>query len=103
MSCGKPHETPCSEVLARVYEFIDNELPDADCTKIRQHLDECWRCLEEYGLDEAVKAIVRRACGWDIPPGDLRQKVLARIHRVHVDVVRTDVIRTDIRTEGSDL
>jgi mycothiol system anti-sigma-R factor len=90
MSCGKPHETPCSEVLARMYEFIDNELAEADCVKIRQHLDECWRCLEEYGLDEAVKAVVRRACGWDRPPSDLRAKVMLRIRQVRVELLRSD-------------
>jgi len=90
MSCGKPHETPCSEVLARVYEFIDNELAEADCAKIRQHLDECRRCLQEYGMDEVVKALVRRACGWDIPPGDLRAKVMLRIQRLRVEVTTTE-------------
>jgi mycothiol system anti-sigma-R factor len=90
MSCGKPHETPCSEVLARVYEFIDNELSHADLAKIRQHLDECRQCLEEYGLERAVKAVVRRAGGWDTPPPDLRAKVLMRIRHVKVELGGTD-------------
>ena len=89
MSCGKPHETPCSEVLARMYEFIDNELAEADWAKIRQHLDECWRCLEEYGLEEAVKAVVRRAC-CDTPPRDLRAKVMLRIRQVRVELLKSD-------------
>ena len=25
MSCGQPHETPCSEVLADVYLYLDDE------------------------------------------------------------------------------
>jgi mycothiol system anti-sigma-R factor len=77
-------------VLARVYEFIDNELAEADCAKIRQHLDECRRCLQEYGLDEVVKALVRRACGWDTPPRDLRAKVMLRIQRVRVEITTTE-------------
>ncbi len=28
MSCGDPHDNDCSEVLERVFFFIDNELPD---------------------------------------------------------------------------
>ena len=90
MSCGKPHETPCSEVLARLYQFIDNELEEADCAKLRQHLEECRRCLEEYGLDEAVKSVVRRACGWEITPSDLRAKVMMRIARVRVEILTTE-------------
>ena len=28
VSCGNPHDMPCSEVLDRVYEYIDGELDD---------------------------------------------------------------------------
>ena len=41
MSSGLPHFTSCADVLARVYEFIDHELADADCAHIQEHLDEC--------------------------------------------------------------
>ena len=35
MSCGKPHEVPCSEVLARVYSYLDGEIEFSGCAKIR--------------------------------------------------------------------
>src|SRR5882757_10948130 len=60
MSCGKPHETPCSEVLDRVYWYLDGEVSEDDCDHIRQHLDECGPCLREYGLEEAVKRLVEK-------------------------------------------
>lgn len=41
MSCGEPHETDCSEVLDHLYEFLDHEMPDADCTKFEVHFEEC--------------------------------------------------------------
>ena len=44
MSCGNPHETPCSEVLDRVYWYLDGEMSADDCDHIRQHLDECGPC-----------------------------------------------------------
>ena len=47
MSCGKPHEVPCSEVLARVYSYLDGEIGVAGCAEIRVHLDECGPCLRE--------------------------------------------------------
>ena len=78
MSCGKPHETPCSEVLERVYDYIDGELTHESVTMIRVHLDECAPCLREFGLEEAVKAIVKRSCS-DPAPAELRSKVLHRI------------------------
>lgn len=79
MSCGNPHDTPCTEVLDRVYEYIDNELGSTDRDKIKQHLEECSPCLQEVGLEEIVKSLVKRTCGHDDPPEDLRAKVLAKI------------------------
>ena len=85
MSCGKPHETPCSEVLDRVYEYLDGELDRSRVHDIKEHLEECGPCLREFGLEEAVKAIVKRSCH-DRAPADLRQKVLWRIEAVRVEL-----------------
>jgi len=50
MSCGNPHEVPCTEVLAMVYSYIDGEMEDSSSVEIREHLDECGPCLREFGL-----------------------------------------------------
>jgi mycothiol system anti-sigma-R factor len=86
MSCGKPHETPCSEVLEQVYVYLDGEIDPDDCDKIRHHLDECSPCLQQYGLDKAVKALVARSCGCDLAPNELRAKVLTRIREVRIEI-----------------
>jgi mycothiol system anti-sigma-R factor len=86
MSCGKPHEVPCSEVLARVYSYLDGEIADSSFAQIRQHLDECGPCLREYGLEEAVKRLVRKHCGHEDVPSDLRTKVLTRIQIVRAEL-----------------
>ena len=62
MSCGNAHETDCSEVL--------------------DHLYECHPCLEKYGLEQAVKKLVKRCCGHDDVPTDLRSKVMMRIELI---------------------
>jgi anti-sigma factor (TIGR02949 family) len=82
MSCGEPHETDCSEILDHLYEFLDREMPDADCTKFEHHFEECSPCLEKYGLEQAVKKLVKRCCGQDDVPTDLRAKVMGP-HRRH--------------------
>ncbi|KIQ63593.1 MULTISPECIES: mycothiol system anti-sigma-R factor [Kitasatospora] len=82
MSCGDPHETECGEVLDHLYEFLDNEMPEGDCAKLRVHFDECSPCLEKYGLEQAIKALIKRSCGCDDTPTDLRAKVLARIDSI---------------------
>jgi anti-sigma factor (TIGR02949 family) len=82
MSCGNHHDTECSEVLDHLYEYLDNEMGEGDCAKLRDHFDECSPCLEKYGLEQAIKALVKRSCGCDTAPTDLRGKVLARIERI---------------------
>jgi mycothiol system anti-sigma-R factor len=90
MSCGRPHEVSCSEVLDRVYWYLDGEISDSDCDTIRQHLDECGPCLREFGLEEAVKRLVHKHCGCDPAPSDLREKVLVRIREVRTEIEVTD-------------
>ncbi|WP_017604675.1 mycothiol system anti-sigma-R factor [Nocardiopsis alkaliphila] len=73
--------TPCSEVLEQLYVYIDGELEEGDCDQVRRHLDGCSPCLDEYGLEEAVKKLVAKHCGCDPVPLDLRDKVLGRLAR----------------------
>lgn len=79
MSCGEPHETDCAEVLDHLYEYLDREMPDGDWQKFQVHMGECSPCLEKYGLEQAVKKLVKRCCGQDEVPSDLRAKVMERI------------------------
>jgi mycothiol system anti-sigma-R factor len=92
MSCGKHHDTDCSEVLERVFFFIDNELPTADSSLIAQHLEECGPCLQKYDLERTVKHLVQRSCAEHAPEG-LRDKVLLRIREVQVEIVDTVDLR----------
>jgi mycothiol system anti-sigma-R factor len=94
MSCGKPHDVPCSEVLARVYSYLDGELEQAGqvgFVQIRQHLDECGPCLREYGLEEAVRRLVHKHCGHEEVPAELRAKVLNRIQAIRAELEITEI------------
>jgi mycothiol system anti-sigma-R factor len=92
MSCGKPHEVPCTEVLALVYSYIDHEMEDDNYAQIREHLDECGPCLREYGLEEVVKRLVHKCCGHEAVPEELRKKVLTRIATVRAEIETTEVL-----------
>ena len=85
MSCGQPHDSECSDVLERIFFFIDNELADADAAEIQHHLDECGPCLHKYDLERTVKALVARSCS-EHAPETLRTKVLLRIRQVQVEI-----------------
>jgi mycothiol system anti-sigma-R factor len=86
MSCGNPHETPCTEVLDLVYSYLDGEMDAPSYTQVKVHLEECGPCLREYGLEEAVKKLVHRHCGHDPVPAGLRQKVLRTIEAVRAQI-----------------
>lgn len=86
MSCGKPHDTDCRDVLEKVYTYLDGELDEGNCVDIRKHLDECGPCLEEYGLEQAVKQLIAKHCGCDKVSEDLRSKVLDRIAQVRSEL-----------------
>lgn len=79
MSCDDERTTDCAEVLDHLYEYLDREMPDGDCAKFQEHMEECSPCLEKYGLEQSVKKLVKRCCGQDEVPSDLRAKVLGRI------------------------
>ena len=83
------HHKDCSEVIHQIFVFIDNELDQATCGEIQQHLDECGPCLAEFGLEEQVKAIVKRSCA-DPAPAELRAKVLRHIAAARAEL-RTDL------------
>ena len=83
------HPTDCSEVLGRVFFFLDNELDQADCAEIQHHLDECGPCLARYNLERTVKSLVARSCT-EVAPEGLRQRVLLSLHQVQVEITRHD-------------
>ncbi|GAA0926338.1 mycothiol system anti-sigma-R factor [Kribbella koreensis] len=85
MSCGEDHDVDCSEILERVYVFIDNELEGASTEEIQQHLDECGPCLDQYDIERCVKKLVHRSCGDDQAPDALRQKILLRLTQIRIE------------------
>jgi mycothiol system anti-sigma-R factor len=85
VSCGRHHDTDCREVLNRVYEYLDSEVTPDDVAKIRQHLDECGPCLQEYDLENHLKALVRRSCHESAPAG-LRMRIMMQITQIRVQM-----------------
>jgi anti-sigma factor (TIGR02949 family) len=101
MSCGEPHETDCAEILDHLYEFLDREMPDSACTKFEEHFEECSPCLEKYGLEQAVKKLVKRCCGHDDVPTDLRAKVMGRIELIRSGEVAHGSAMADVDQAGA--
>ena len=86
MSCGKPHEIECDQILDEVYLYLDLECTDERRAAIQHHLDECTSCLREYGIEQEVRAIVARCCGGDRAPQALRERLRVKLAALRVDV-----------------
>jgi mycothiol system anti-sigma-R factor len=95
MSCGygpgnkgafDDEHADCSEVLHRIYEYLDGEMTRDDTAKIAHHLEACSPCLKQYDLDQALKALVKRSCQCESAPVELRTQIMARITTIHLEV-----------------
>lgn len=79
--------TECSEVLHRIYEYLDGEMQPSDVARVAQHLEACGPCLHEHDLDRAVKAAVRRSSAKDEAcPDQLKVQILQRITMVRLEL-----------------
>lgn len=70
---------PCEEALARLWEFLDGELPPAESAAVKRHLDVCSRCFPQYDFQRAYFRYARRIRGGDSAPRSLRRRLFRRI------------------------
>jgi mycothiol system anti-sigma-R factor len=91
VSCGNPHETDCSEVIAEVWLFLDHECDDTRRRLLAQHLDECGPCLAAYGIEEKVKALLARSCGGEHAPDGLRHRLRQQIRHTVLEQAEVTV------------
>ena len=87
---GEHEKNPCSEVLSRMYFFIDHELADADSSEIQQHIEDCGPCLREVDVERIVKALIARSCV-EHAPVELRQRVMFSIRQVQLEITQSDI------------
>ena len=73
----------CADALDSIYAYLDSELGVADATRMREHLRDCSPCLDEYDVEQVIKAVVRRSCA-ETAPVELRIRILARIEQLRI-------------------
>ena len=75
MSCGRPHETPCSQVVASLSAHIDGEVGAEEYRLIAVHLTECPPCEHQRQEVRRVQALVARASAGIATPEGLRERI----------------------------
>lgn len=77
MSCGNPHATSCTEVVASISAYIDGEVTAEEYQVITVHLRECPPCGHEEQAHRAVKGLIVRAVRGTQAPTTLHARVRA--------------------------
>jgi mycothiol system anti-sigma-R factor len=98
MSCGRPHEIDCAEVLAELWLYLDDECSCERRDKLRHHLEECAACLTRYGLAGHLKELLARKCGGEHAPETLRKRLHESIRTVMLEQTQVRVRRDDTTT-----
>jgi anti-sigma factor (TIGR02949 family) len=68
--------------MQRIYEYLDGALTRDDIAEIKQHLQECPECTEEYDLECVIRTVVKRSCT-EFAPENLKSSILDRIHSMN--------------------
>ena len=79
----------CSEALARLFEFLDAEIAEADSDRIRQHLADCEPCLSEYDAGDHLKKLIRRSCS-DVAPDELHVRIREQLATLRIRYAGSD-------------
>lgn len=95
----RSHETDCSEVLAEMWLFLDNEINHERRELLKRHLDECSSCREELDLEEHLKALLAVKGGGDQASDALRQRLRQSIREI---VLRQAVLGARVTVELDD-
>lgn len=69
---------PCDQVIAKLWEYLDEELAAGDAARIQAHLDACSHCYPHYDFERTYLLFVQRTKEQSIPPG-LRSRVFEMI------------------------
>jgi mycothiol system anti-sigma-R factor len=68
--------TPCHEVVALLWEYLDDELDAAGRQRIREHLDECKHCEDHFTFEGAFLRSVAKVLDEPIDVSGLRSRIV---------------------------
>lgn len=73
-----PGGIDCADVVAQLYEYIDEELDAEMLSRIREHLRLCKRCFPRYDFEKAFLRFLAQQGRLSAPP-ELRRRIFRDI------------------------
>lgn len=61
----------CRQTFERMQDFLDRELSEEEMVLVKQHLDRCGVCAEEYVFEQSVIHFVKKGFSDCCIPTDL--------------------------------
>ena len=69
----------CEEAFRRIHDYVDRELAPEEMTLVREHLEICVTCAEEFEFEASILQNLRHRLQHITLPEDLRQRVEAAL------------------------
>ncbi len=73
-----PKEEHC---LKLVRLMLDNETTEADSIYVAKHIDGCYRCYDNYGLENTIREAVKRTTNNLKVPAELVAEIKRKVPR----------------------
>jgi anti-sigma factor (TIGR02949 family) len=69
----------CEETFRRLDDYLDRELAPEEAQLLREHLNTCIACAQEFRFEESVIVNVKRKVRQLDVPDDLESRILAAL------------------------
>ena len=69
----------CGGCLERLYAYLDQELSPTELVEVRQHLDACGPCVDEFVFEEHFLTQVRDHGTAGGAPLEVRDRIILRL------------------------
>ncbi len=73
----------CKDAIEKLHEFLDNELDDTNYSKIRQHIDMCHKCCEQFEFEQALKEVIREKTLLHKTPQHVLQSIVSQLEELN--------------------
>ena len=74
-----PEEEKCLHVLEVI---LDDESSEAEQEKYYEHLDQCWKCFQNYHLEKEIRELIKSKIESKQVPEDLILKIQTEIDKI---------------------
>jgi len=88
MSCGKAHETACTQVIESLVLYVDQETCVMSEELIRVHLEQCITCCAERDLQVMMKGLIARSCCPEPVSDEFRLRINTIITEIQIEITQ---------------